>query len=40
MKVLLVAGGQDYPSQGRVFAVLKEENPHLVMHCCKTVAES
>jgi hypothetical protein len=40
MKVLLVAGGRDYPSQGRVFEVLNEENPHLVMHCCKTVAET
>jgi hypothetical protein len=40
MKVLLVAGGRDYPSQGRVFEVLNEENPQLVMHCCTTVAET
>ncbi len=40
MKVVLVAGGRDYPSQGRVFEVLNEENPHLVMHCCRTGAET
>ena len=34
MKVVLVAGGRDYPSPGRVFEILNEENPQLVMHCC------
>jgi hypothetical protein len=34
MKVVLVAGGRDCPSQRRVFEVLNEENPHLVLHCC------
>ena len=35
VKVVLVAGGRDYPSPGQVFEVLNEENPQLVMHCCK-----
>ena len=40
MKVVLIAGGRDFPSQGRVFEVLNEENPQLVMHCCKRGADT
>lgn len=40
VKVVLVASGRKYPSQGRVFEVLNEENPHLVLHCCKTGADT
>ena len=40
MKVVLVAGGRDYPSPRRVFEVLNEENPHLVVHCCETGADT
>lgn len=40
MKVVLVAGGRDYPNQGRVFDILNEENPHLVMHRCEKGADT
>jgi hypothetical protein len=40
MKVVLVAGGRDCPSQRRVFEVLNEENPHLVLHCCAPGVET
>jgi hypothetical protein len=40
MKVVLVAGGRDYPNQGRVFDVLNEENPHLVLHRCEKGADT
>ena len=40
MKVVPVAGGRDYPSQGRVFEILNEENPQLVMHCCAKGADT
>lgn len=40
MKVELVAGGRDYPNQGRVFDVLNEEYPHLVLHRCENGADT
>jgi len=40
MKVVLVAGGRDFANPGRVFEVLNEENPHLVMHCGENGADT
>jgi hypothetical protein len=40
MKVVLVVGGRDAAKPGRVFEVLNEENPHLVMHCWEPGAET
>jgi hypothetical protein len=40
MKVVLVAGDSDAPSPGRVFEVLNEEHPHLVLHCGEKGADT